>query len=285
MTSGSDLLITAAKAGEKKANLSCSQQFLLAIMAGAFIAFGAQASSMVSHTIQAANTAKFIGGLIFPVGLILVIIAGAELFTGNSLMIIALAQGRITFTRLVRSWLVVYLGNFTGSVLLAWLISYSGQLDFTSGLLGSFTIKTAAGKISLSFTNALISGILCNWLVCLAVWMSFAADDFAGKVLAAFFPVWTFVASGFEHSVANMYYIPAGIFAKGNILYVNNAIESGLSQSVINNLGWTSMFVNNLLPVTLGNLLGGSLFVGLAYWLIYIVRRDASHDHTNPNRS
>ncbi|MBQ4470106.1 MAG: formate/nitrite transporter family protein [Synergistaceae bacterium] len=255
--------------GENKANLSCINQFLLGILAGAFIAFGSQASSMATHTIEAANTAKFIGGLIFPAGLIMVLVAGAELFTGNCLMIISFAEKRITLAKLLRSWLIVYLGNLAGSVLIALLINWSGQLNINSGLLGAFTIKTAAGKISLSFCNALVLGILCNWLVCLAVWMSFGTDDFTGKVLAAFFPVWVFIASGFEHSIANMYYISAGLFAKCNASYVSKALEAGLSETALNNLTWPSMFVNNLLPVTLGNILGGALFVGLVYWFVY----------------
>ncbi|MBQ7733145.1 MAG: formate/nitrite transporter family protein [Synergistaceae bacterium] len=272
MLTPSQIKDKAITVGEKKANLSWINQFLLGVLAGAFIAFGSQASNMVTHTIEAANTAKFIGGLIFPAGLIMVLIAGAELFTGNCLMIISLAEKRITLAKLLRSWLIVYLGNLAGSVLVALLINWSGQLDFTSGLLGAFTIKTAVSKISLSFCRAFTMGILCNWLVCLAVWMSFGTDDFTGKVLAAFFPVWVFIASGFEHSIANMYYISAGLFAKCNASYVSKALESGLSQGALNNLTWPSMFVNNLLPVTLGNILGGALFVGLVYWFIY--RRD-----------
>ena len=269
MLTPSEIAAKAITIGENKANLSCINQFLPGILAGAFIAFGAEASSMATHTIEAANIAKFIGGLIFPAGLILVLITGAELFTGNSLMIISLAERKITLTKLLRSWLIVYIGNLAGSVLIALLINWSGQLDINSGLLGACTIKTAVNKISLDFSRAFVMGILCNWLVCLAVWMSFGADDFTGKVLAAFFPIWVFVASGFEHSIANMYYISAGIFAKCNLSYVNKALESGLSQSAINNLSWASMFGNNLLPVTLGNIIGGALFVGLAYWFIY----------------
>lgn len=269
MLTPSEIANKAITIGENKANLSCVNQFLLGTLAGAFIAFGAQASAMATHTIEAVNIAKFIGGLIFPAGLIMVLVAGAELFTGNSLMIISLAERKITLVKLLRSWLIVYLGNLAGSVLIALLINLSGQLDINSGLLGAYTIKTAVNKVSLDFSSAFVMGILCNWLVCLAVWMSFASDDFIGKALSAFFPIWVFVASGFEHSIANMYYISAGIFAKCNISYVNKALESGLSQSAINNLSWPSMFVNNLLPVTLGNILGGALFVGLAYWLIY----------------
>ncbi|MBQ3763646.1 MAG: formate/nitrite transporter family protein, partial [Synergistaceae bacterium] len=162
-------------AGIKKAGLTPAKQFLLGIMAGAFIAFGAQAANVVTHTISDVGTAKLISGLIFPAGLMLVLMAGAELFTGNSLMILALLERKITLAKLLRSWLVVYLGNLAGGVLVAYLICWSGQLNYTGGLLGGITLKSAAGKISLTFIQALVLGVLCNWLVCLAVWTSFGA--------------------------------------------------------------------------------------------------------------
>ena len=264
-----DIADFAINVGVKKANLTITQQFVLGILAGAFIAFGAQASSMAAHTISDVSTAKFLGGLIFPVGLILVLMAGAELFTGNSLMIMALAERKITLTQLLRSWIVVYLGNLAGSVLIAWLIFWSGQLNYTAGLLGGATIKAAAGKISLSFSQAFVLGVLCNWLVCLAVWMSFGAKDGISKAVCVFFPIWLFVASGFEHSVANMYYIPAGILAKSNSSFISKALELGVSQQVIDSLTWCTMFTRNLLPVTLGNIAGGAGLVGLVYWYVY----------------
>lgn len=260
-------------AGIRKANLSVMNQFVLGILAGAFIAFGAQAANMATHTITNVSIGKFIGGLIFPVGLMMVLMAGAELFTGNCLMIMAFAERKITLIQLLRSWVVVYLGNLTGGILIAFLISWSGQLNYTSGMLGGFTIKAAAGKVNLSFMNAFVLGILCNIIVCLAVWMSFGAKDGITKMFCAFFPIWLFVASGFEHSVANMYYIPVGIIAKCNPVYVAKALESGASQSAIDSLNWCSMFTNNLLPVTLGNIIGGSCFVGLSYWFVYLKGR------------
>ena len=255
--------------GVRKANMSAVNQFILGILAGAFIAFGAQASNIATHTISDIATAKFIGGLIFPAGLMLVLMAGAELFTGKSLMIMALAEKQISLPQLLRSWLIVYLGNLAGSVLVALLISWSGQLNYTGGLLGGFTVKAAAGKTSLSFTHAFVLGILCNWLVCLAVWTSFGAKDGISKAVCVFFPIWLFVASGFEHSIANMYYIPAGILAKCNPSYTAKAIELGVSQLAIDSLNWCSMFTKNLLPVTLGNILGGAGFVGCVYWFVY----------------
>ena len=259
--------------GVKKANLTITNQFALGVLAGAFIAFGAQAANIVTHTISDIGIAKLIGGLIFPAGLMLVLMAGAELFTGNSLMVIALAERRITLPQLLRSWLVVYAGNFAGSVLVALLISWSGQLNYTGGLLGGVTLKAAAGKVSLTFTQAFTLGILCNWLVCLAVWMSFGAKDGISKAVCVFFPIWLFVASGFEHSIANMYYIPAGILAKS--AYTAKALELGVSQAAIDSLNWCTMFTRNLLPVTLGNILGGAGFVGCVYWFVYVRGRKA----------
>lgn len=253
-------------AGIIKSELTPFKQLLLGIFAGAFIAFGAQAANIISHSINNAGIAKFISGLIFPTGLIMVVIAGAELFTGNSLMIMSLAERKITILKLLRSWLIVYIGNFLGSLLVAYLITESGLLDMNNSLLGGFTINSAVGKITLTFQKAFIRGILCNWLVCLAVFMSFGANDITGKILAIFFPIWLFVASGFEHSIANMYYIPAGIFAASNPVYVEKAITLGAKPEIINNLSWSSLFIANLIPVTLGNIFGGVIFVGMGYF-------------------
>ena len=206
----------------------------------------------MSCAVPVARLAKFVAGLIFPAGLILVLVAGAELFTGNCLMVMAAAEGKINLPQLLRSWVVVYVGNLAGGVLVACLISLSGQLGASA--LRDFTVKVASNKIALSFGNAFVLGLLCNWLVCLAVWSSFAAKDVAGKIFAVFFPIWLFVASGFEHSVANMYYIPAGIFASGGEVV---------------GLTWSAMFTKNLLPVTLGNIVGGAVFVGMAYLMAY----------------
>ena len=267
--SPSEIADSAINVGVRKANMPVINQFILGILAGAFIAFGAQASNFATHTISDIAAAKLIGGLIFPAGLMLVLMAGAELFTGNALMIMALVEKQISLPQLLRSWLVVYLGNLAGSILIAFLISHSGQLNYTGGLAGAITLKAAAGKISLTFAQAFVLGILCNWLVCLAVWTSFGAKDGISKAVCVFFPIWLFVASGFEHSIANMYYIPAGILAKCSPSYVVKALELGVSQYAIDSLNWCSMFTKNLLPVTLGNILGGAGFVGCVYWFVY----------------
>ena len=264
--SPSEIAECAVNAGVKKANITVINQFILGMLAGAFIAFGAQVSNMATHTIADISTAKLISGLIFPAGLVMVVMAGAELFTGNNLMILSLLERKITLIQLLRSWVVVYLGNLAGSVLVAFLVVKSGQLNYSGGLLGAVTIKAAAGKVSLSFVNAFVLGVLCNWLVCLAVWMTFGAKDGISKAAVIFFPIWLFVASGFEHSIANMYYITAGIFDRCEPLYAGKAAELGAN---IDGLTWGAMFTRNLLPVTLGNIVGGAGCVGCVYWFVY----------------
>ena len=258
--------------GQRKAEMSVTNQLILSVMAGAFIAFGAAGSCVAVHTVESAGVAKALAGALFAAGLIMVVVAGGELFTGNSLMLMALAEGRISPWQLLRSWLVVYAGNFAGALLTAGLVCLSGQWGMSGGLLGASVIKTAVGKTALSFQNAFFLGVLCNWLVCLAVWMSFAARDIAGKVLVIFFPIWLFVTSGFEHSVANMYYIPAGILAAAEPALAGRAASVGLSPEALANLNWGAMLQANLLPVTLGNVVGGGVLVALACWFVY--RRD-----------
>lgn len=259
--------------GIKKVNSSFLKLFILGILAGAFIAFASEGSNTAIHTIESVGIGKALAGALFSTGLMLVLVAGGELFTGNCLIVISCIEKKASWTGMLRNWLIVYAGNFVGSLLLAWFILQSGQLGFSAGMLGGFTIKTAAYKTGLSFTNAFYMGILCNWLVCLAVWMSLGAKDIAGKLLAIFFPIWLFITSGFEHSVANMYYISAGIMAKANPEWVAQAIQLGASQEKINGLGWESFLINNLVPVTLGNIVGGSIFVGIAYWLSYLYKK------------
>ena len=258
--------------GQRKAEMSVTNQLILSVMAGAFIAFGAAGSCVAVHTVESAGVAKALAGALFAAGLVMVVVAGGELFTGNSLMLMAMAEGRISPWQLLRSWIVVYAGNFAGALLTAGLVCLSGQWGMSGGLLGASVIKTAAGKTALSFQNAFFLGVLCNWLVCLAVWMSFAARDIAGKVLVIFFPIWIFVTSGFEHSVANMYYIPAGILAAADPALAERAASVGLSPEALANLNWGAMLQANLLPVTLGNVVGGGVLVALACWFVY--RRD-----------
>ncbi|MDR1815477.1 MAG: formate/nitrite transporter family protein [Clostridiales Family XIII bacterium] len=246
---------------------------VLGILAGAFIAFAAQGSNMGAFNLLADPATYGLGralaGAIFPVGLMLVVIAGAELFTGNTLMIGAVVKREIKLTAMLRNWGIVYVANLAGSLLIVWLIAASGQLHGGADLLGAVTIKIAAGKTALSFGSAFSLGILCNWLVCLAVWMAFATGSMTGKIFAIFFPIWLFITSGFEHSVANMYYIPAGIVAKGHEAYVAAAQGIGVTDAALAGLSWQGFFVNNLIPVTLGNIVGGCVFVSLAYVVAY----------------
>lgn len=266
----SEIVDFTEETGVKKATMPLSRTLLLAFLAGVFIALASVGSNIISHNIENIGVAKYLAGLIFPTGLILVVIAGAELYTGNNLISIAVLAGRVKWSKYIWNLSFVWLGNLVGSVFIALLIYLSGQLDYTQGLLGAYTIKVASVKSSLSFTQALSSGILCNLLVCLAVWMSYAAKDIAGKTLVIFFPIWLFIASGYEHSVANMYYLSAGLMAKSNPEFINQAgAELGLTPENINNLTIMNAFTDNLIPVTLGNLIGGALFVGAWYWWAY----------------
>ena len=263
-----------------KARASSKKLLILSFLAGAFIAFAAQGSTFASFNLLAnAETlglGKLIQGLIFTPGLIFVLIAGAELFTGNSLMIVSVLDKKLSIKELLRAWGIVYLGNFLGSVFVALILLKSGQWNSADSMLGARVILIANSKIGLSFSQALLLGVLCNWLVCLAVWMSFGSDSQVGKMLSAFFPVMLFVVSGFEHSIANMYYIPAGILAKTVPEYL---AASELSEAALSGLNWTSFFTKNLIPVTLGNIIGGGIFVGLAYWLAFRKRRNINEDN------
>lgn len=262
---------------ESKSNLSLAGKFILGIMAGVYISFAAVASN--AATFQLLNLpgmlgiSKLISACVFTGGLIIVVSCGSELFTGNSLMIIGVLDKKISIFKMLSSWGIVYIANFLGAVLIASLVFLSGQWDFDKGELGAVTIKIALAKVSLPPLKAVVLGILCNWLVCLAVWGSTAARSIGDKILAIFFPIMMFVVSGFEHCVANMYYIPAGIFAKANPLYVDAAIGLGVSENALDKLNFSTFLMNNLLPATLGNVIGGVIFVGTAYWAVYLLKK------------
>jgi len=255
--------------GKNKTLAPAFKLLVLGILAGAFIAFAAEGSNVAIHTIDSVGLGKALAGAIFTTGLMMVVVTGAELFTGNTLIVVSCLEKQACWLNMLKNWVIVYSGNFIGALLIVWLIFYSGQLDFSGGMLGGFTIKVAAYKTGLTFSQAFFMGILCNWLVCLAVWMATAAKDIAGKLLAIFFPIWLFVTSGFEHCVANMYYIPAGILAKTNPAWVNEALSLGVTPEKIDQLNWGAFFLYNLTPVTLGNIVGGSVFVGMIYWLSF----------------
>lgn len=265
-----EILAKASAVYEKKAGQNIKKTLILSFIAGIFIALGAVASTLASFNFLAdpnkIGLGKLIQGLTFTPGLIFVLLAGGELFTGNNLMAIAFFDKKISLKSLLKSWLIVYLGNFVGSLFVAFLIYKSGQWQMADNLLAARVILIANSKVNLTFTEGLILGIFCNFLVCLGVWMAFGAKDYVGKVVSAIFPVVAFVVSGFEHSVANMYYIPAGIFAKNIPAFVEKA---GLTGEALSKLNLINMVTKNLIPVTLGNIIGGSILVGFVYFLAY----------------
>ncbi|MBO5031270.1 MAG: formate/nitrite transporter family protein [Lachnospiraceae bacterium] len=258
------------KAGEAKAKLPILKCILLGIMAGAFIAFGGASSNAAVHNIANQGLSKTLAGCIFPVGLMMIVFVGGELFTGDCLMIAGVADKKFSALSMIKTLVIVFFSNMVGAVLIAALVYFSGLLDYTDGALGAFTIKVAYGKATITPFKAICSGILCNILVCMAVLMATAAKDIAGKVWAIFFPICAFVIGGWEHCVANMFYIPAGIMAGMNDTYVAKAEELyGITADQIAanlNIGG---FVSNLIPVTIGNILGGMVFVALPLYAIH----------------
>jgi formate/nitrite transporter len=240
---------------------------VLGILAGAYIGFGGVLSTSITFD-MAANLGigftKLMAGAAFSLGLMLVVIAGAELFTGNNLMVSSVMAREISFGVMLRRWTIVYFANFIGSLVLAFLFYFSGLWKTGDGALGIAAVAVAQKKVSLTFVEALFRGIGCNWLVCLAVWMALAARQTIGKIFAVFFPIMGFVAIGFEHCVANMYFIPIGILLKN---WAGVATPAGSDPNV---LGWLNFLWINLLPVTIGNIIGGAVFVGMSYWGAYL---------------
>lgn len=256
-------------AGEKKAKLPIGRMILLGMLAGACIAIGGAASNVTVHGITNVGIARTLAGMVFPVGLMMVVITGAELFTGNNLMIMSRLSGKITTAALCRNLVIVYLSNLAGSLLVDVLVFFSGQFDLSGGGLGAYTIKVAVAKSNLSPYKAVTSGILCNVLVCLAILLAGAAKDIVGKLWAIFFPIFAFVTAGFEHCVANMYYIPAGMLAGLNKDYVALAEELyGISEKQCATL-YSPNVAASLLFVTLGNMVGGMLLIGVGFYAIH----------------
>lgn len=260
-------------AGIKKVSTPYFKEFILAILAGAFIAFASEGSNMAAFNLfanpETYGLGKALAGSIFGTGLMLVIVAGGEMFTGQTLILAAVMDGRVKLSQMLTNWTLVWIGNLVGSLFLAYMMVHSGLFNSGDSVLGAMTIKIAAYKTSLPFMSAFYLGIMCNWLVCLAVWMSFAAKDIVGKLFAIFFPIWLFITSGFEHCVANMYYIPAGILAKSNPQWVEAASSYGVTPEKLDHLNWYTFFMQNELPVTLGNIVGGAILVAGVYWYVY----------------
>lgn len=266
----SEIIELNMKSCESKASLSLGKMILLGIMAGMFIAFGGATSSTAAHAVENVGVARALAGTIFPVGLMLIVLLGGELFTGNCLIIMDVFDKRASIASMFRNLVVVYFSNLIGALIVDTLIFFSGNLNYSGGLLGAYAIKTAVGKLAVTPLQGITSGILCNVLVCLAVLMSVAARDIVGKLWAIFFPICAFVVGGFEHCVANMFYIPTGLLASTNPDYVRTAQEVyGITDGQLESLTIAGS-LHNFIPVTIGNMIGGMIFVGLPLYLIYI---------------
>jgi formate/nitrite transporter FocA (FNT family) len=248
-----EMAAKAEEIGVKKAALDAPALFVLAVLAGAFIALGAMFATTVAAGSAGAlpyGLARLAAGLVFSLGLILVIVGGAELFTGNNLIVMAWANGKVRTAGLLRNWALVYAGNFVGAV-------------------GAAGLATAHAKVGLGLVQAVVLGALCNGLVCLAVWLSYSGHTTTDKALAIVGPIAAFVAAGFEHSVANMYFLPVGLFIKAG---APPSFWSSIGKSPADHaeLTWDGSLFNNLLPVTVGNVLGGTVLVGAVYWFVYL---------------
>jgi formate transporter FocA len=267
-----EMAVKAEELGVRKARMDAGRLFLLAILAGAFIAIGALFATTVSSA--AADAAlpyginRLMAGLAFSVGLILVVVGGAELFTGNALITIAYASRRVTLLQVARNWGIVYLGNLMGAMLTAVLVFLSKQYTFGGGSVGLTVLAIGEAKCALSFIQAVTLGMLCNALVCMAVWMCYSARSTTDRILAIIPPITAFVAAGFEHSIANMYFIPLALFVRdwGDPAFLASI---GRTAADLPHLSWGNFLLANLLPVTLGNIIGGGIMVGLVYWFIY----------------
>lgn len=252
--------------GVKKANLDFWSMFALAVLAGSFIGLGAEFYTLViTDSGLGFGMNKLVGGFVFSLGLVLVIIAGAELFTGNNLIVMAWVNGKLTLGQVMRNWVVVYFGNLVGSLGTAMLMYLTRQWTFANYHVGATALNIANAKVNLSFSEGLARGILCNALVCLAVWLCASGRSVTDKILAIIFPITAFVASGFEHSIANMYFIPMGLLLKGE---PEVAAAAGKVAADLVNLNLHG-FVGNLIAVTTGNIFGGGVLVAVVYWFIY----------------
>ncbi len=241
-----------------KTKLSAFKMIILGFFAGMFIGFAGIASTTASSTIANPSVAKLVGAIVFPSGMAMVLIAGSELFTGNTLMILGLLEKKITAAEMLRNWVFVFIGNFIGAAVVAGLVTFGHTPDLFSGKLAESVVAAGAARCNLSFIESMIRGILCNILVCIAVWMSFAEKNVSGKLMTSFWPVMLFVLCGFEHSIADMYFGCAALFT---------AAEYGIYAE---GLTWFRFLCYNILPVTIGNLIGGAGIVGCGYWLGYL---------------
>jgi formate/nitrite transporter len=264
--------------GVTKAGGAFFPTFVLGVLAGAFIAFGAVLSTIVGTGSELGfGPTRWLAGLAFSLGLILVVVAGAELFTGNNLVVMSLVDGHITVTQLLRNWAIVFAGNFVGAISVVVMVWMARGWELGGSEVGVSALSIAATKTALPFEVVFVRGILCNVLVCLAVWLAMAGKTLVDKVFAIIFPIAAFVAAGFEHSVANMYFIPQGMLLKNESNLGGSALEAGLRPEQLASLDWGGL-VNNIAAATLGNVIGGGLLVGLVYWFVYLRPARASEE-------
>ncbi len=261
-----ELTANYARIGAEKSQKPLLKLLPAAILAGMIIAFGAAVANTATHAISNVSVARIISGLLFPFGLGIVMLTGTELFTGNVMIAISVLNKSTTVTKMLRNWIIVYLGNFAGALFLAMCCAWFGQLDYSGGQLAVFTVRIAAAKCNMPMQNVFCMGILCNILVCAGVLCSLSAKDTAGRILGAYIPVAFFVVCGFEHCVANMFYVPAGILAMRVPEYATLVSEAGINTA---NLTWASFLFRNLLPATLGNIIGG-VAIGTTMWYSHI---------------
>lgn len=269
--------------GVRKVEMPFLKTFMLAVLAGAFIALGAIFATTVSAAgvqftaadgSQVFNSAlpyglvRLLAGLVFSLGLVLVVVGGAELFTGNNLIVMAWAGGKVRGLSLLRNWSIVYLGNFVGATGTAVLMFFTKQYTFGSNAVGVASLKTAITKCDLTFIQAVALGILCNALVCMAVWLTYSARSTTDKIMAIIFPITAFVASGFEHSIANMYFIPYALLIKDFDPRFTGLVNAQVPN--LDKLTWPAFFLKNLIPVTIGNIIGGAVLVAAVYWAIFL---------------
>ena len=268
------MALRAEESGVKRASTDPVTLLVLSVLAGAFISFGAIFATTVSagSADLPYGVARLLTGLVFSVGLILVVIGGAELFTGNNIIVIAWASGKVKTRALLLNWVLAFLGNFVGAFMTAALMFYTTQYTFGGGAVGLAALSIAQAKASLAFVPALMLGIMCNALVCLAVWMCFSARTTVDRVLSIVPPIAAFVAAGFEHSIANIYFIPMGLFIRAGAsdLFWRNI---GKTAADFPELTWGNFLVGNLVPVTIGNIIGGSIMVTAVYWFVYLRKR------------
>jgi formate/nitrite transporter len=250
-------------AGAAKINFPVRKMYVLGILSGLIIAFAAAVANTAAHDIANVGLARLVMGGVFAFGLGMVVVSGAELFTGNCLLPITVLDGKAPFRGMLKNWLFVYAGNFTGGIIVAAGCVFFGQLNYSANALAAFTIRVAVAKCSLPFAFALVSGIFCNFLVCVGVFLALASKDVPGRFMGTYMPVCFFVICGFEHSVANMFYIPAGLMALQIPAYAAKAAELGINMAV---LTWGRFFAANLLPVTLGNIIGGCAFACMMWF-------------------